>query len=117
MEEIPEEKEGLSENEIMYRKAVYMMHQKYWNLYEDVLRNIKICDPACGSGAFLNQCFDYLHEEMDFVLEMKSFYDMQYSIFDIDKEILQNNLYGVDINPESVEITKLSLWLKTAKQN
>ena len=117
VEEIPEEKEGLSENEIMYRKAVYMMHQKYWNLYEDVLRNIKICDPACGSGAFLNQCFDYLHEEMDFVLEMKSFYDMQYSIFDIDKEILQNNLYGVDINPESVEITKLSLWLKTAKQN
>ncbi len=115
--EIPEEKKGLSESEIMYRDAVFMLHQKYWNLYEDVLKNIKICDPACGSGAFLNQCFDYLHEEMDFVLEMKTSYDMQYSIFDIDKEILQNNLYGVDINPESVEITKLSLWLKTAKQN
>lgn len=74
-------------------------------------------DPACGSGAFLNQCFDYLHEEMDFVLEMKYAYDGQRSIFDIDKEILQNNLYGVDINPESVEITKLALWLKTAKKN
>lgn len=115
--EIPEEKDGMSENEVIYRKAIIMLHQKYWNLYEDVLRNIKICDPACGSGAFLNQCFDYLHEEMDFVLAMKYEYDNQRSLFDIDKEILQNNLYGVDINPESVEITKLSLWLKTAKKN
>lgn len=115
--EIPEEKDEMSENELMYRKAVIMLHQRYWNLYEDVLRNIKICDPACGSGAFLNQCFDYLHEEMDFVLAMKYEYDEQRSLFDIDKEILQNNLYGVDINPESVEITKLSLWLKTAKRN
>ncbi|MDD4779787.1 MAG: Eco57I restriction-modification methylase domain-containing protein [Tissierellia bacterium] len=35
----------------------------------------------------------------------------------VDKQILQNNLYGVDINAESVEITKLSLWLKTAKKD
>ncbi len=115
--EIPEEKEHMTEDEVMYRKAVIKLHHKYWNLYEDVLKNIKICDPACGSGAFLNQCFDYLHEEMDFVLDMKYVYDGQRSIFDIDKEILQNNLYGVDINQESVEITKLSLWLKTAKNN
>ncbi len=115
--EIPEEKANVSEDEAMRRQAVMNMHYHYWSLYEDVLRNIKICDPACGSGAFLNQCFDYLHEEMDFVHEMKFEYDGQRSLFDIDKEILQNNLYGVDINPESVEITKLSLWLKTAKQN
>ena len=115
--EIPEEKANASEDEAMHRQAVMNMHYYYWSLYEDVLRNIKICDPACGSGAFLNQCFDYLHEEMDFVHEMKFVYDGQRSLFDIDKEILQNNLYGVDINPESVEITKLSIWLKTAKQN
>lgn len=115
--EIPEEKINVSEDEAMRRQAIMNMHYHYWSLYEDVLRNIKICDPACGSGAFLNQCFDYLHEEMGFVHEMKFAYDGQRSLFDIDKEILQNNLYGVDINPESVEITKLSLWLKTAKQN
>ncbi len=115
--EIPEEKSDALEDEVMRRQAIMNMHYQYWSLYEDVLRDIKICDPACGSGAFLNQCFDYLHEEMDFVLEMKFAYDGQRSLFDIDKEILQNNLYGVDINPESVEITKLSLWLKTAKQN
>ena len=116
-EDIPDEKGNMTEDEIMRREAIIMLHQKYWNLYEDVLKNIKICDPACGSGAFLNQCFDYLHEEMDFVLEMKYTYDGQRNLFDIDKEILQNNLYGVDINPESVEITKLSLWLKTAKRD
>jgi type II restriction/modification system DNA methylase subunit YeeA len=32
------------------------------------------------------------------------------------KSILQNNIYGVDLNAESVEITKLSLWLKTAQK-
>ena len=115
--EIPEAKDGMTEEEEMAVKAAGLLHLHYWNAYEDVLRNIKICDPACGSGAFLNQCFDYLREEMDFVLDMKYQFDPQPSFFDIDKQILQNNLFGVDINPESVEITKLSLWLKTAKNN
>ena len=66
----------------------------------------------------MNQCFDYLHEEMNFTLDMKrDLSEEQFNLFDIDKEILQNNLFGVDINPESVEITRLSLWLKTAKPN
>ena len=87
----------------------------YWALF--CIKVGLVTDPACGSGAFLNQCFDYLREEMDFVLDMKYQFDPQPSFFDIDKQILQNNLFGVDINPESVEITKLSLWLKTAKNN
>ena len=37
-------------------------------------------------------------------------------IFDLNKEILNSNLFGVDLNPESIEITKLSLWLKTAER-
>lgn len=116
--EIPETKKDETEDEKLYRLATINLHEKYWQAYEEILKNIKICDPACGSGAFLNQCFDYLHEEMNFVLDMKrQFNKGQLSLFDIDKEILQNNLFGVDINAESVEITKLSLWLKTAKSN
>jgi len=38
-------------------------------------------------------------------------------LFDTEKSILENNLYGVDINEESVEIAKLSLWLRTAHKN
>jgi len=37
-------------------------------------------------------------------------------MFDTDKQILENNIYGVDINDESVEISKLSLWLRTAQK-
>ena len=115
--DIPAETDNMTEDEEMFVRATKQLHLLYWIAYEEVLKTIKICDPACGSGAFLNQCFDYLREEMDYVLDMKAQYDAQQSLFDIDKEILQNNLYGVDINPESVEITKLSLWLKTAKNN
>ena len=116
--DIPPETKDMPEDNYMDIRFAEQLHLIYWTAYEEVLKNIKICDPACGSGAFLNQCFDYLHEEMDFVLDMKRQLDKEFdSLFDIDKEILQNNLYGVDINPESVEITKLSLWLKTAKNN
>ena len=116
--EIPDGREDMADEEWMRREAVIKMHLDYWTRYEDILKNIKICDPACGSGAFLNQCFDYLHEEMNFTLDMKrDLSEEQFNLFDIDKEILQNNLFGVDINPESVEITRLSLWLKTAKPN
>jgi len=38
-------------------------------------------------------------------------------IFDTDKSILENNIFGVDINEESVEIAKLSLWLRTARKD
>ena len=37
-------------------------------------------------------------------------------LFDLDRQILQNNLYGVDLNEEAIEICKLSLWIKTAQR-
>ncbi|WP_419602016.1 Eco57I restriction-modification methylase domain-containing protein, partial [Thiolapillus sp.] len=40
----------------------------------------------------------------------------QHSVLDLNKTILNDNLYGVDINRESIEISKLSLWLKTAEK-
>ncbi|MCI0474337.1 MAG: Eco57I restriction-modification methylase domain-containing protein [Ignavibacteria bacterium] len=75
-------------------------------------------DPACGSGAFLNQAFDYLFAEGQQVnKEISSLKLEQREIFELDRHILTNNLFGVDLNPESVEITKLSLWLKTARKD
>lgn len=87
-----------------------------WRDYQDVLRTIKVLDPACGSGAFLIAAFDYLHAEYTRANEQLELIDEHHMpLFDLDKLILQQNLYGVDLNPESVEITKLSLWLKTAR--
>ncbi|GAH77577.1 unnamed protein product, partial [marine sediment metagenome] len=74
-------------------------------------------DPACGSGAFLIQAFDYLYKEGQFVNDELAKLQKGYrQIFDLDKHILTNNIFGVDLNEESVEITKLSLWLKTANK-
>ncbi len=117
-ENVPEKYKEDKEMNFLYQQALNKLHLMFYERYEDVLRKIKICDPACGSGAFLTQCLDYLHEEMDFVISTKDLLTGgQFNFLDINREILQNNLYGVDINPESVEITKLSLWLKTARSN
>jgi hypothetical protein len=88
-----------------------------WEAYRDALTGTRILDPACGSGAFLLSAFDYLLHEYELVnAELAALRGGQASLFDLTKTILNNNLYGVDLNPESVEITRLSLWLKTAER-
>lgn len=77
---------------------------------------LTICDPACGSGAFLNQALDFLIKEHTYIDELKTKLlggGLQFP--DIENTILENNIYGVDLNEESVEIAKLSLWLRTAQ--
>lgn len=83
--------------------------------YKKFLENLKIIDPACGSGAFLNMAFEVLKKEYEYFDEMRRFFEGDaLGLYDVDIKILENNLYGVDINQESVDIAKLSLWLKTA---
>jgi len=88
------------------------------NTYRNWLLQITICDPACGSGAFLNQALDFLITEHRYIdeLQAKLFGDALV-LSDVEGSILENNLFGVDINEESVEIAKLSLWLRTAQPN
>ena len=93
-------------------------HLAFWEAYQERLRNIKVLDPSCGSGAFLNQAFDYLLGEYLKVNDEISRLKLgQKGIFEPNRHILTKNLYGVDLNVESVEITKLSLWLKTARKD
>jgi hypothetical protein len=105
------------------------------------ITNIKIVDPSCGSGAFLNKATDILLDIHKGIFEIKKGYvtsgsmrvgkgkrrrtesvqhmDLGAYVFDaIEKrrKILLNNIYGVDLNPESVEITKLSLFLKVCEK-
>jgi type I restriction-modification system DNA methylase subunit len=89
---------------------------KFWYAWQQTLHDIKVVDPACGSGAFLVAAFDYLHAEYRRINDKLAELTGQHSVLDLNKEILTNNLYGVDINPESIEISKLSLWLKTAER-
>ncbi|HHD83390.1 MAG TPA: hypothetical protein ENK93_00800 [Campylobacteraceae bacterium] len=68
--------------------------------YREYLLNLKILDPACGSGAFLNQALNFLLGEHAFIDEgIKTLLGGNVlGLFDVKKGILENNLYGVDIN-------------------
>ncbi len=86
------------------------------NTYKSWLLTLKVCDPACGSGAFLNQALSYFIEEHKFVDDIiAELTNTPLRLFDTDLQILENNIFGVDINEESVEIAKLSMWLRTAQ--
>ena len=89
---------------------------KFWESWQDELGSVRLLDPACGSGAFLIEAFDQLHAAYqasnDRLQELRG----HRTLFDLDKRILENNLYGVDLNEEAIEICRLSLWIKTAER-
>lgn len=119
--------------EYITRYIVEQTVGKYLEENPDKLESINILDPACGSGAFLNQAHSFLQEQYKIRTEEKinapkalkrgghefvklNLFEHQ-NIAEVDCSILLNNIYGVDLNSESTEITKLALWLKTAKKD
>lgn len=87
----------------------------FWRGYLAALRETTVVDPACGSGAFLVAAFDLLAREYRQVTERLAALAEPVDFDPLDW-IVTKNLYGVDLNAESVEITRLSLWLKTARR-
>lgn len=89
---------------------------EYWQACYEAVKAIKVVDPACGSGAFLIQAYDTLDDLYHYVLEHLSFQGVDIS--DLRKQtanwILSENIYGVDLSLEAVEITQLALWLRSA---
>jgi hypothetical protein len=86
----------------------------FWHAYRDRISTLRIVDPACGSGVFLVMAFDWLKAELtrcNLRLEALG----EGALYEVDSEILTHNLFGVDVNEESIEIAKLSLWIKTAR--
>jgi hypothetical protein len=83
------------------------------------LRTIRVVDPACGSGAFLIQAYDVLEEcYLDLIqaleqVDLKAAASVHERIADF---ILHDSLFGVDLSAEAVEITQLSLWLRSAQR-
>jgi type I restriction-modification system DNA methylase subunit len=91
------------------------------NAYLTRLRDMRVVDPACGSGAFLISAFRKLLDERLALakrmqtLAMKDASGIGFGEAELVSDILKNNIYGVDINPSSVEIAKLALWLHSAR--
>lgn len=71
---------------------------------EELLDNVKVCDPAIGSGAFpmgmLNEIFK-AKMALDWTLERS----------EVKKSIIQNSIYGVDLEAGAVDIARLRFWL------
>jgi hypothetical protein len=87
---------------------------RFWEAWQEALKCLRILDPACGSGAFLIEAFDQLHTFYETSNARLEELRGQRTLFDLDRQILQHNLYGVDLNAEAVQICQLSLWIKTA---
>ena len=79
-------------------------------LVNKVLSEVKVCDPAIGSGAFpmgvLNVLFDCRHLLYGFIGKNEDF-----SYAKVKRDIIQNNIYGVDIEKGAVDIARLRFWL------
>ena len=87
---------------------------RFWEAWQQELGSVRVLDPACGSGAFLIEAFDQLYTVYQASNDRLEELSGQPTLFDLDRQILQNNLYGVDLNAEAVQICQLSLWIKTA---
>lgn len=98
--------------DVNYEKRQATAYAQYQS---EVLVKIRILDAACGSGAFLTAAFDFLMAEHHRVSTILG--NDIYSNELLTGMVLRSNLFGVDLNAESTEITKLSLWLKSAKKN
>ena len=100
---------------------------RYLEEHPEIGPSLKVLDPACGSGAFLIQLIPLFqenidqvaHEEMDKVRAARS--EEELTLFSDPSRLepeaiyaaIQRSIFGLDNSRESVEITKLSFWLKT----
>jgi hypothetical protein len=79
---------------------------------EKALLSIRVCDPACGSGAFLIAAANRLGHELAKIrtkTELPSYTDVHKA----RRDVLSHCIYGVDLNPMAVELAKVSLWINS----
>jgi len=112
IEEIYLEKQNLIENGEL-KSTSYESHiPKYIKensiQIDKLLAEIKVCDPAVGSGAFP---IGIMHEIVKLRQLLSIFTGEQVKTYDLKRFTIENSLYGVDIDPGAVEICKLRFWL------
>lgn len=77
------------------------------------LHEVKIIDPACGSGNFLLYAFDFFYE---LYVDQIDNYGADYDEKDIPKLIIENNLHGIDLDDRAVQLAQLGLFIKAKKK-
>jgi type I restriction-modification system DNA methylase subunit len=85
-----------------------ILEPKCANATKDEILNIKVCDPAMGSGHFLIGALNFLYKKyVELGQENKGAHE-------IKRDILHSCIFGVDANSSAIKLGKLSLWLQTA---
>lgn len=84
---------------------------------DDILR-LTICEPAMGSGAFLNEAINQLAEAYLERKQKECGKTVGHDGYALEKQkvkafLADNNVYGVDLNPTAVELAEVSLWLNS----
>ncbi len=88
--------------------------QEYLGAFLRRVTQLKILDPAMGSGHFLTGATGYLAEQvMKEVREVEVEMGVAFNEQHVRREIAKECIYGVDINGMAVELAKLSMWLET----
>jgi len=77
------------------------------------LHEVKVIDPACGSGNFLLYAFDFFY---DLYVDQIDNYGADYDEKDIPKLIIENNLHGIDLDDRAVQLAQLGLFIKAKKK-
>ena len=83
---------------------------------EEALLDIDVCDPACGSGAFLIAANNFLGKRLAEIRTDSAYPDEQ-ELRQARRSVVQHCIYGVDLNPMAVELAKVSLWINSAVEN
>jgi hypothetical protein len=83
---------------------------------EAAVLSLKVCDPACGSGAFLIAAMNYLGKLLAQIRKDQP-EPPDEDIREARREVLQHCIYGVDKNPMAVELAKVSLWIDAAVED
>jgi hypothetical protein len=119
----PEGRTGLSQEELL-QQPVYIVHRQ-----QKDPRDLRVLDPACGSGHFLLYGFDLLEriyeeawgkpESPKFEKTGRTLREDFEGLDDLRREvpklIMEHNLHGIDIDPRAVQIAALALWLRAQK--
>lgn len=78
------------------------------NLFDKLLSELKICDPAIGSGAFPVQMMTQIVNIRITLLKLQN---KEFDNYNLKRNFIENSIYGVDIDSSAIEIAKLRLWL------
>lgn len=96
------------DEDVLIKKIEQYQNNEILKTIDNLLTNIKICDPAIGSGAFPVLI---MNEIVKIRFRINNFFEGKKTIYLLKREFIENSIYGVDIDKGAIEISKLRLWL------